>query len=34
VVSRDKAPTVHVEMDEVMKRLSDALEIVTARAVS
>jgi hypothetical protein len=34
VVSRDKPATVHVEMDDVMKRLTDALEIVTARAVS
>ena len=34
VVSRDKPATVHIEMDDVMKRLTDALEIVTARAVS
>lgn len=35
VVSRDKPATnVHFEMDDVMKHLTEALEIVTARAVS
>ena len=34
VVSRDKPSAVPFEMDDTMKRLTEALEIVTARAVS
>jgi hypothetical protein len=33
VVSRDKPAMGHFEMDEMMKRMTEALEIVTARAV-